>query len=122
MKFSFSLILLFISLKAFPQNSLTGRITDQTTQEPVIGATIYLPDLRQGASTNVDGIYELQNLPKGKFLAQIRYVGYNSLTKYVTINGATTADFALTQSVTDWVRAKSAVVSPFMVTYLVREL
>ena len=101
MKFSFSFILLFISLKAFPQNSLTGKITDQTTQEPVIGATIYLPDLRQGASTNVEGIYELQNLPKGKFLAQIRYVGYNSLTKYVTINGETSADFALTQSVTE---------------------
>ncbi|MFC5270753.1 TonB-dependent receptor [Adhaeribacter terreus] len=101
MKIPFLLILFLTVFKAFPQNSLTGKITDQTTKQSIIGATVYLPDLRQGASTNAEGIFELKNLPKGKFLAQIRYVGYNSLTQFLEINGPTTLNFELTPSVTE---------------------
>ncbi|KAA9331915.1 TonB-dependent receptor [Adhaeribacter soli] len=101
MKLSLSILLLFISIQAFPQNSLSGKITDQNTGEPLTGATVYLPDLRQGASTNTEGIYQLSNLPKGKFLAQIRFIGYTSITRMVELNGAVTADFTLSPSVTE---------------------
>jgi iron complex outermembrane receptor protein len=101
MKFPLSLFLFFLASAAFAQNSLSGKIIDQTTKEPLTGATLYLPDLRQGASVNENGVYQLDHLPKGKFLAQIRFVGYNSVTKVLEINGATTADFELFQSVTE---------------------
>src|SRR5690349_21426388 len=101
MKFLFAIFLFFVSVKAFPQNSLSGTITDQTTKEPIIGATLYLPDLRQGTSTDENGFYQLQQLPKGKFLAQVRYVGYSSLTRVIEINGATTVNLELSQSATE---------------------
>src|SRR5688572_26106341 len=101
MKFRVLIILFFIAFKAFPQNSLSGKITDQTTSEPLTGATIYLPDLKKGASTNENGIYQLDNLPKGKFLAQVHFIGYSSITKTLEINGPTIYDFILSQSATE---------------------
>jgi iron complex outermembrane receptor protein len=101
MKFYLFIFLTFISFTGFAQNSLSGKITDQVTKEPITGATLYLPDLRLGASTNENGFYQLQNLPKGKFLAQIRSIGYNSTSQVLEINGATTLNFELNQSVTE---------------------
>src|SRR5688572_7183295 len=101
MKYLLFILLFFSTSIAFAQNSLTGKITDQTTAEPLVGVTIYLPDLKQGASTNENGIYELSNLPKGKFLAQVHFIGYSTITKTLEIDGPTTIDFALSQSATE---------------------
>ena len=102
MRISTILLLFIISLSAAQaQNSLRGRITDQTSQEGLIGAIIYLPDLRQGASTNETGNFQINNLPQGRFLVQVRLVGYGSFIRTVEVNGATTFDIALAPSVTE---------------------
>ncbi|MGV3639692.1 MAG: TonB-dependent receptor [Adhaeribacter sp.] len=101
MKFLIYLCLSLASLPALGQNSLRGRVTDQATQEPLVGAMVYLPDLRQGASTNALGEYQIQNLPKGRFLVQVRLVGYSPLIRTVAISGASTLDAPLTASTTE---------------------
>ncbi|AKQ47136.1 energy transducer TonB [Rufibacter radiotolerans] len=88
---------------AFSQasNTLSGTITDGQTNAPLIGATIYLTDLKRAASTDLNGHYQLDNLPRGRFLAQVRYVGYITKALPVTINGATTFNLALAPSVVE---------------------
>ncbi|KAA5545653.1 TonB-dependent receptor [Adhaeribacter rhizoryzae] len=101
MKLSFSIFLIFISVAAFGQNSLSGLITDNTTQEPLIGVSVYLPDLRQGAATDELGHFSINNLPRGRFLVQVKLIGYSPIIKTVVISGATTLDQTLTPSVTE---------------------
>lgn len=79
-------------------NSLSGTITDKSSNTPLPGATVYLPDLHVGASANTQGQYEIKNLPKGKYLVEVHFIGYAAHTEVVQINGATTASFALSET------------------------
>src|SRR5688572_7608258 len=101
MKLNLYIIFLLISSAAFGQNSLSGNITDQTTKEALVGVSVYLPDLRQGAATDELGRYQINNLPRGRFLVQIKLIGFSPIIKTVVISGATTYNQALTPSVTE---------------------
>ncbi|MDB5263300.1 MAG: energy transducer TonB [Adhaeribacter sp.] len=101
MKLNFFILFLFISSAALGQNSLSGNITDQVTKEPLVGVSVYLPDLRQGAATDELGRFQINNLPRGRFLMQIRLVGYSSVVRTIVIAGATTLDQALVPAITE---------------------
>lgn len=90
-----------IALFAHAQNSLQGKITDQNNNSLIEGATIYIPDLKVGTSSAADGTYLLHHLPAGKFLVEIKALGYNALLRTITIQGNTEADFSLLPSVTE---------------------
>lgn len=79
-------------------SSLKGTVTDKSSHSPLPGATVYLPDLHVGASANAQGEYEIKNLPKGKFLVEVHYIGYAAFTETVQINGVTQQDFALSET------------------------
>ncbi|SHM13561.1 TonB-dependent receptor [Chitinophaga sp. CF418] len=79
-------------------SSLKGTVTDKSSHSPLPGATIYLPDLHVGASANAQGEYEIKNLPKGKFLVEVHYIGYAAFTETVQINGVTQQDFTLSET------------------------
>ncbi|UPK69428.1 TonB-dependent receptor [Chitinophaga filiformis] len=79
-------------------SSLKGTVTDKSSHSPLPGATVYLPDLHVGASANAQGEYEIKNLPKGKFLVEVHYIGYAAFTTTVQINGVTQQDFALSET------------------------
>jgi len=68
------------------QNKITGKITDQDKQ-PLIGATVFIPDMNKGTVSNSNGDYELMNLPNGKVLIQFLYVGFTSRIETVELNG-----------------------------------
>lgn len=88
-------LILFIGFKAFSQNSLSGTITDKEANSTLSGVSIYLPDIHRGAITDKDGNYKLTQLPAGKFLVEIRYVGYSVIVQKIEINGETSMDFEM---------------------------
>jgi len=55
-----------------------GKVVDDLTGESIIGATIFLPELRYGAATNLFGEFEIE-LPVGKQAVIIQAVGYEVL-------------------------------------------
>ncbi len=57
-------------------STLSGVVTDKADGKPIIGATINIPDIRVGTTTDINGHYSINNLPKGTFLVQISYIGY----------------------------------------------
>ncbi|WP_143304808.1 TonB-dependent receptor [Chitinophaga vietnamensis] len=79
-------------------NSLSGKVIDKSSHAPLPGATVYLPDLRVGAAADAQGNYVIKNLPKGKFVVEVHFVGYAAYTATVTINGAATQDFNLSET------------------------
>lgn len=58
---------------------LEGTIIDKTSGESVIGATIFFPDLKKGASSDLDGFYNIENLPVGVFKVEVACIGYQTI-------------------------------------------
>ena len=79
-------------------NTLSGKVVDKSSHTALPGATIYFPDLHVGASADAQGNYNIKNLPKGRFLVEVHYIGYAAFTTTVIINGATTHDFELAET------------------------
>lgn len=83
-------ILIFISLLfstlAFPQQfTVKGKIIDSKTGEPLLFANVRVGNDGKGAASNKEGFYELK-MSAGRYSLSVSYVGYNSLTKEITVN------------------------------------
>jgi iron complex outermembrane receptor protein len=68
------------------QNKITGKITDQDNL-PLIGTSIFIPDMNKGTLSNVNGTYELSNLPTGKIKIQFSSLAYTNRIETVELNG-----------------------------------
>ncbi|MDD4990626.1 MAG: TonB-dependent receptor [Paludibacter sp.] len=80
--------------------ALKGKITDQKG-ESVIGATIYLPEMKTGAVTDQDGNYTLDNLPSRTLLIQVNAMGFKMIAENVDLRNIVKKDFVLTESVVE---------------------
>lgn len=93
--------ILFINACAFAQTTLTGKVTDKTTGESLTGVIIYIPDLETGATTNANGEYTIPNLPKGKFLVQVKFIGYAGYIEVIDLTTVSSKDFSIAPSATE---------------------
>ena len=72
------LFLFLSSFAALAQNgTLRGKVSDAATKEPMIGATVILEGTSLGAAVDVDGAFEIANVPAGKYNLVISAVGYS---------------------------------------------
>ena len=83
-------LFLIIPLLMSSQETITisGDVKDFETGESLIGATIVIPELKLGTSTNTYGWFSI-TVPKGEYNAEISYIGYLTeqlLIKYNTDN------------------------------------
>lgn len=70
--------------------TLSGRVTDQRTGEPLPGVTIQLEGTQIGAAADVDGFYLLKEIPPRTYNVIATLVGYQRSVVYnvVVISGA----------------------------------
>jgi iron complex outermembrane receptor protein len=80
------------------QVTLTGKVTEKGSGEPLIGATVYIPDLKTGASTDKDGNYKIRKLPATSLLIQVSYISYQAVTATVDLRKTTVQNFELYES------------------------
>ena len=85
---------------ATSQTSLQGKITDKNG-EPLIGVNIYLPELKTGATTNNQGVYEIDNLPKHTLSIQINSVGYKMILEKIDLGSVTHKEYVMQESITE---------------------
>lgn len=79
--------------------SFSGKVTDAKTGEPLVGASVYFSDLKTGATTNKDGLFSISNIPQGRHLVEISFIGYATLTEYVDLFQDIRKDFSLSTTV-----------------------
>jgi hypothetical protein len=78
------LIIIFIPFILVAQKaSFYGNVKDSINGEDLIGVTVYVPELKIGATTNEYGLYTL-NIQRGIYKVEFSYIGYNK--KIITIN------------------------------------
>lgn len=91
-----TIVFAITSLSIAQTGSLTGTVTDANTGEPLPGVNIYLPGVERGTATNVEGKYNLQNLPADTYTMRATFVGYRSHTQTVEIQSSeVTVNFTL---------------------------
>ena len=86
------------SLNRSGKLSISGKITDAKTGEPLAGASIHFPDLRFGRVSNDSGTYKIQNIPQGKYLLEISHLGYTSIIETIEFTADVQKDFLLNPS------------------------
>ncbi|RYD58770.1 MAG: TonB-dependent receptor [Sphingobacteriales bacterium] len=70
-------MMLFISLQAFAAGKITGKVSDEKTGDPIIGAMVVIKGTSNGTATDVDGNFLLETAA-GTYTLEVRYVGYQS--------------------------------------------
>ncbi|MBI1222047.1 MAG: TonB-dependent receptor [Bacteroidetes bacterium] len=66
--------------------TFSGRVTDAATGEELIGANIYVEEMKNGAVTNLYGFYSY-TLPKGTYHITYTYVGYSQRDTVIKLSG-----------------------------------
>ena len=80
-----------------PANGITlrGRITDAASGDPVAGASIYLPQLKEGTVSDARGEYRIARLPAVRTSVQVSYVGHQTIVQTVDLRTTSVLDFRL---------------------------
>lgn len=80
------------------QNTISGIVTDAKKQ-PLVGVSIYAPELHKGTSTDGNGKYTLSNLPNGKIKLTFAYIGFATQNKTLNLqNKETTLNIVLEET------------------------
>jgi iron complex outermembrane receptor protein len=96
MKNFFLLLVSFISVQAFAQKgTLKGVIKDAKSNETLIGVNVSVENSTTGSITNEDGKYELE-LEPGSYKIIFSYVGYDNITKPITLKANQTSTLDIT--------------------------
>ncbi|TVR42973.1 MAG: TonB-dependent receptor [Bacteroidia bacterium] len=78
--------------------TISGFVYEQGSRETLIGATIYIPALRTGTTTNNYGFYSI-TLPAGHTEIIFSYVGYRSELRTFTLSENLQLDMLLVRSI-----------------------
>lgn len=76
------------------EHTISGYVTDASNGEKLIGASLYEPALRQGATTNRYGFFSL-TLPADSLRIVVSYIGFRSDTLAIRLDRDLRVDFAL---------------------------
>ena len=101
MKSKLLFIVLCFATNIFAQSKLTlsGKVTDAKTGEPLAGATIYFPDLRKGVACSDGGTFTITTVAAGKYLVEVSHLGYSSIVETIELGSNLQKDFALSPTV-----------------------
>ena len=91
--------MLACGLWAGTTGKISGRVVDAETGEPLPGVNVIIENTGMGASTDIDGIYFIINIPVGNYSVRTGMIGYNTMiTTDVSVRGdlTTSIDFDMT--------------------------
>lgn len=76
--------------------TLSGTITEASSNETLIGVTIAIPELRTGVTTNEYGFYSI-TLPEGEYTFVITYLGFQDVSQKIALTENKKINFSLVE-------------------------
>ncbi len=107
MRVAFGLTLMVAGVIALPPGllaqapgSITGRVVDRASSQPLSNVQVFIPATTLRTITNADGRYTLTNVPPGTVEVRAIRLGYSAGTQRVELaaGGTAAADFSLSVS------------------------
>ena len=82
------------------QGTITGRVLDAQTQQPISTAQVFITDTGLGALSRLDGTYQIQQVPAGIHTLSVQRIGYGSASQQVSVvsGQSLAANFELVQA------------------------
>ena len=77
--------------------TLKGTISEEKSNESLIGVSVFFPEAQTGTSTNEYGFYSI-TLPKGTYKVVISYLGFETIIKTIILTENSTQNFNLTDA------------------------
>lgn len=95
-----SLLTIFMISPVWAQNNFKAFIKDSESSEPLIGATAIVQGTNNGATANLNGLVEINNIPNGQQTIEFRYIGYETQRKTYSfpLSSATPTEILLAHS------------------------
>ncbi|MEM6720823.1 MAG: TonB-dependent receptor [Bacteroidota bacterium] len=77
-----ALFVLFCTVSFAQTGIIKGRILDKQSETPLPGATIELLNMESpvGVTTDINGYYTIENVPVGRQVVRVSYIGFESIT------------------------------------------
>lgn len=91
------LLLIFSTVFAQEKFTLSGTIADDSSNETLIGANVYIKELQKGVSTNEYGFYSI-SLPAGTYTVQISYVSFGTKEETIVLKSNVRKNVNLTSN------------------------
>ncbi|KRO79849.1 MAG: collagen-binding protein, partial [Polaribacter sp. BACL8 MAG-120531-bin13] len=88
MRFRCFIFCCFFSFQAFlvaQESTISGVVSEASSNETLIGVTIAVPSLGRGVITNEYGFYSL-SLPLGTYEIQLSYLGFETFSRQITLS------------------------------------
>ena len=87
-------LLLSVSIIGQEKYTISGTIYDDSSNETLIGVSVYFPQLNSGTTTNEYGFYSI-TIPEGIYKIQISYLGFSTIVETIELNKKITKNFKL---------------------------
>jgi outer membrane receptor for ferrienterochelin and colicin len=102
----FRIVFLAAAAAAFAGNTgkVTGRVTDQSSGEPLVGVNVMIEGTVLGAATDDEGDYIILNVPPGSYALRANMMGYRVMrfeNVVVSVDLTTTQNFSLDPTVVE---------------------
>ncbi|GAA3588823.1 TonB-dependent receptor [Flavivirga amylovorans] len=95
--FIFTLCFNILSTEAQQKFTLSGTISEEKSNETLIGVNIIFPEIQSGTTTNEYGFYSI-TLPEGKYKIIISYLGFTAKSETIILSEDITKNFSLIES------------------------
>lgn len=92
-------VFLWMGIVVVSAQTIKGQLTDAITKETLPGVNIYLPEIKKGVVSDVDGNFYIKLARKGTYKLQISFVGYDIILKTVNVEEDLTLNFELTPTI-----------------------
>lgn len=95
------LVSMGFSAAAYAQNVVTGIVIEKGTAKPLVGASVYIPDLKFGAVTDAEGRFTFKGIPSHHLLVQVTSIGYRNAIKEINVGDEASTEFVMEPWVTE---------------------
>lgn len=89
------------TLRAGTTGKISGRVIDKNSHEPLVSVNVVLTGTTLGAPTDLDGYYNIINIPPGSYDVEFRLIGYGPYSVkqvLVTVDRTTKVDASLEEA------------------------
>ncbi|WP_158848976.1 TonB-dependent receptor [Algibacter sp. L1A34] len=86
-----------VSLNAQNKFTISGTISEESSNETLIGVNIIFPEVQSGTTTNEYGFYSI-TLPEGTYKMVVSYLGFNTVVETITLSNDLSKNYSLSDT------------------------
>jgi hypothetical protein len=83
------------SVMAQAPGSISGRVVDDSTSAPLVGANIVLEGSRRGTATDSSGRFSFPRVPPGSHTLRVTYIGYGEVFRPIRVAAGEAAELEI---------------------------